>query len=172
MQNHLTQDGIATGRVGASHAVARGGAPISLEDRLTDHLGDLLGVAGSADELALARADRKTLGAMLMRSLTDKSRAEQLLVPADVYRIVPRRTWVRRKAEGGLTGAEFDGLYRLVRLQLLANLVFQDPRRAGEWMHSPKARLGGVAPMDFAADSLGCEAVEGWLHEIDQGYFA
>ena len=141
---------------------------LTLEDRLTGKLGGVLGMAGDPDELALARADRKTLGAELMRTLT----GEKLLAPADVYRIVPRRTWVRRKAEGGLTASEFDGLYRLVRLQLLANLVFHDAARAREWLHTPKSRLGHVSPIEFAADSLGYEAVESWLHEIDQGYFA
>ena len=57
-------------------------------------------------------------------------------------------------------------------VHLLANLVFQDNQRANEWLRAPKARLGGVPPMDFAADSLGHEAVESWLHEIDQGYFS
>ena len=27
-------------------------------------------------------------------------------------------------------------------------------------------------PIEFAGDTLGYEAVENWLHEIDQGYFA
>ncbi len=151
----------------------RAGLSVPLDDRLTDRLGAVLRTRGrAADELSLARTDRSVLAASLLRSLTDKSDGERLLAPADVYRVVPRRTWIRRKAEGGLTSAEFDGLYRLVRLQLLAELVFQDQQRAREWLHSPKARLGDVAPMDFAADSLGHEAVESWLHEIDQGYFA
>lgn len=141
--------------------------PLALEDRLTERLGLALGVRRATDELALARADRKRLAAMLLRSLEH----DQLLTPADVQRIVPRRTWIRRKAEGQLTPAEFDGLYRLVRLQLLAELVFDDVARAREWLHSPKARLGGASPLDFAADSLGFEAVQSWLHEIDQGYF-
>ena len=97
---------------------------------------------------------------------------QNLLAPADVYRIVPRRTWVRRKAEARLSRDEFDGLYRLVRVQTLAELVFGDAARAKAWLHSPKERLGGTAPMDFAADTLGFEAVQAWLHEIDQGYFA
>ena len=71
-----------------------------------------------------------------------------------------------------LTGAEFDGLYRLVRLQMLAELVFHDSQRAQGWLHSPKARLGGATPMDFSSDSLGFDAVQAWLHEIDQGFFA
>lgn len=153
-------------------ATPAGDLSLPLEARLADGLGNVLGVGRTSDEITLARTDRKALAATLLRTLTEKAGAEPLLAPADVYRVIPRRTWIRRKAEGGLTGAEFDGLYRLVRLQLLANLVFQDSRRANEWLHSPKARLGAVAPMDFAADSLGCEAVESWLHEIDQGYFA
>ena len=95
-----------------------------------------------------------------------------LLAPADVYRIIPRRTWIRRKAEGTLTGPEFDGLFQLLRLRLLADLVFGDAARALAWLNSPKTRLDGASPMDFAADALGFEAVQSWLHEIDQGYFA
>jgi len=59
-----------------------------------------------------------------------------------------------------------------VRVQALAELVFGDAARARAWLHSPKERLGGVAPIAFAADTLGFEAVQAWLHEIDQGWFA
>ena len=146
---------------------------LTLDDRLLGSLGGMLGLTGAADALALARADRQGLGARLLHALTaDASRAEPLLAPADVYRVVPRRTWIRRKSAGTLTSAEFDGLYRLVRLQMLANLVFHDTQRAHDWLHSPKVRLDGATPMDFGADSLGFDAVQAWLHEIDQGYFA
>lgn len=141
---------------------------LSLQDRLTSRLGGVLGMVAPADEMSLARTDRKQLGGMLLRTLV----GERLLAPADVYRIVPRRTWIRRKSEGSLTTAEFDGLYRMVRLYLLAELVFGDGARARDWLHSPKKRLDGMTPMEFASDSLGFEAVENWLHEIDQGYFA
>jgi putative toxin-antitoxin system antitoxin component (TIGR02293 family) len=141
---------------------------LTLEDRLGGRLGLLLGTGEPSDEFSLARGDRSRMGAKLLRAMAD----EHLLAPADVHRVIPRRTWVRRKAEGGLTPAEFDGLYRMVRLQLLAELVFQDREAARAWLHSPKARLRGEAPMQFAGDLLGFEAVENWLHEIDQGYLA
>lgn len=146
---------------------------ITLDDRLTGGLGGILGLPSASDEMSLARADRGALGTRLLKALTKTGpTAKGVLAPADVYRVIPRRTWIRRKAEGTLTVPEFDGLYRLVRLQLLTNLVFQDAERAQAWLHSPKERLGGATPMDFAADSLGYEAVQSWLHEIDQGYFA
>lgn len=63
-------------------------------------------------------------------------------------------------------GTVFDSL-----LRLLAERVFGDATRAQAWLNSPKARLDGRTPMDFAADSLGFEAVQSWLHEIDQGFF-
>ena len=154
------------------YVVAPNDISMPLDDRLAGRLGVVLGMRRAPDEMTLARSDRETLASGLLRTLTEKGSGERLLAPADVYRVVPRRTWIRRKAEGGLTSAEFDGLYRLVRLQLLAELVFQDPQHASEWLHSPKVRLGDAAPMDFAADSLGYAAVESWLHEIDQGYFA
>lgn len=144
---------------------------ITLDDRLSGSLGGMLGLPGSVDEAALARTDRAKLGARLLKALT-RPTPRALLAPADVYRIVPRRTWIRRKAEGLLTVPEFDGLYRLVRLQTLAELVFQDADRARAWLNSSKERLGGATPMDFAGDWLGYEAVQGWLHEIDQGFFA
>ena len=146
---------------------------LTLDDRLTGSLGGMLGIKGAADPLTLARSDRQRLGARLLCALTaDAPSAKPLLAPADVYRVVPRRTWIRRKSEGKLTVAEFDGLYRLVRLQMLAELVFHDPQRAQGWLHSAKARLGGATPMDFCSDALGFNAVQAWLHEIDQGYFA
>lgn len=58
------------------------------------------------------------------------------------------------------------------RAQTLAEQVFGDAARAQVWLQSPKERLGGATPMVFAADTQGCEAVQAWLHEIDQGYFA
>ena len=140
----------------------------SLQDRLTDRLGTALGIPAASDELALARTHRSTLGARLIETLT----AKRLLAPSDLYRVIPRRTWLRRKADHALTPAEFDGLFRLVRLQLLAELVFGDAERAREWLHTGKARLDGATPVDFAGDTLGFEAVENWLYEIDQGYFA
>jgi putative toxin-antitoxin system antitoxin component (TIGR02293 family) len=144
---------------------------MTLDDQLAGSLGGLLGMSTSADETALARADRHALGNRLLKALT-RPGPKALLAPADLYRIVPRRTWIRRKAEGRLTMSEFDGLYRLVRLQTLTELIFQDADRAHAWLNSPKERLGGATPMDFAADLLGYEAVQSWLHEIDQGYFA
>ena len=141
---------------------------LTLQDRLTDKLGIVLGMKGVTDEFALARTDRTALGAGLIKTLA----GERLLAPSDLYRVIPRRTWIRRKGEGSLTVAEFDGLFRLVRLQLLAELVFGDTERAREWLHGGKTRLGGATPVEFAGDTLGYEAVENWLHEIDQGYFA
>jgi putative toxin-antitoxin system antitoxin component (TIGR02293 family) len=143
----------------------------TLDDRLSGRLGGMLGMRGGIDETTLARTDRSTLGARLLEALTQPA-PKALLAPADVYRVVPRRTWIRRKAEGTLTVPEFDGLYRLVRLQTLAELVFQDAERARAWLNSPKERLAGSTPLDFAGDLLGYEAVQSWLHEIDQGYFA
>ena len=140
---------------------------ITLQSRLTDKLGTALGVSNASDELSLALADRSALGARLVKTLA----AERLIAPADLYRVIPRRTWLRRKGEGTLTSAEFDGLLRLVRLQLLAELVFGDVERARDWLHTGKKRLGGASPVDFASDMLGYEAVENWLYEIDEGYF-
>jgi uncharacterized protein (DUF2384 family) len=79
---------------------------------------------------------------------------------------------LRRKAGQPLSSAEFDGLYRLVRLQALAELVFDDSAKAAARLRQPKQRLNGATPLDFATDALGFEAIESWLHEIDQGYFA
>lgn len=140
----------------------------SIDDSLSHKLGQIFGLTSGATEGALARADRQQLGAALLRNLEDQA----LLAPADVHRIVPRRTWLRRKAEAALSRDEFDGLYRLVRVQALAELVFGDAERARAWLHSPKERLGGATPMAYAADTLGFEAVQAWLYEIDQGWFA
>lgn len=138
----------------------------SVDSHLSRELGRIFGLKSGATEEALALADRQQLGSALLRQLEDRA----LLAPADVHRIVPRRTWARRKTGATLSRDEFDGLYRLVRVQALAELVFGDAERARAWLHSPKARLGGATPMAFAADTLGFEAVQAWLHEIDQGW--
>ena len=117
---------------------------------------------------ASLNAARKQERIALLRSLEQ----QPLLAPADIHRVVPRRTWLRRRAEARLARDEFDGLYRLVRTQALAELVFGDAERARAWLHSPKERLGGRAPMACATDTLGFEAVQAWLHEIDQGWLA
>lgn len=139
----------------------------TLQSRLSDRLSTVLGIPGAGDEFSLAMTDRGALGARLIKTLA----GERLIAPADLYRVIPRRTWLRRKGEGSLTPAEFDGVLRLVRLKLLTELVFGDAERASEWLHSSKKRLGGATPLDFAADTLGYEAVENWLYEIDEGYF-
>lgn len=138
----------------------------SVDSHLSRELGRIFGLKSGATEEALALADRQQLGSALLRQLEDRA----LLAPADVHRIVPRRTWARRKTGAALSRDEFDGLYRLVRVQALAELVFGDAERARAWLHSPKERLGGATPMAFAADTLGFEAVQAWLHEIDQGW--
>ncbi len=91
----------------------------------------------AADKMSLALTDRKVLSGMVLQTLV----GERLLAPADVYRVVPRRIWIRRKSEGSLTSSEFDALYRMLRLHLLAELVFGDARCASGWLHSPKKRL-------------------------------
>jgi putative toxin-antitoxin system antitoxin component (TIGR02293 family) len=139
-----------------------------LDHRLSQRLGSIFGLKSGATELTLARADRQELGAALLRSLE----RQPLLAPADIQRVVPRRTWLRRRAEARLAPDEFDGLYRLVRTQALAELVFGDTKSARDWLHSPKERLGGTTPMACATDALGFEAVQAWLHEIDQGWLA
>jgi putative toxin-antitoxin system antitoxin component (TIGR02293 family) len=141
---------------------------IALDNHLSQRLGRIFGLKSGATDLTLARTDREQLGAALLRSLEE----QPLLSPADIHRIVPRRTWLRRRAEARLSRDEFDGLYRLVRTQALAELVFGDAERARAWLHGPKERLGGATPMACAADTLGFEAVQSWLHEIDQGWFA
>lgn len=67
----------------------------NLESTLSRTLGQALGLPSGANEMALARADREQLGTALMHRLT----GQNLLSPADVYRVVPRRTWIRRKAD-------------------------------------------------------------------------
>jgi putative toxin-antitoxin system antitoxin component (TIGR02293 family) len=144
------------------------GAALPLDDRLAMQLQVLLGLpSADADEWALANAER----AAMSRALLDRLVSETLLPSADVQRIIPRRTWVRRKGGEPLTTAEFDGLFHLVRVQTLAELVFGDQAQAHAWLRQPKQRLGGRTPMDYASDALGAEAIERWLHEIDQGFF-
>ena len=110
----------------------------SIESGLSRRLGQLFGLKSGATEATLANADRQALGAALLRILESL----ELLASADVYRVVPRRTWLRRKAEVRLSRDEFDGLYRRVRVQALAELVFGDAARARAWLHGPKERLG------------------------------
>jgi len=71
-----------------------------------------------------------------------------------------------------LNQREFISADRLAGMLSFAEQVFGDAELANAWLRSPKQRLGGAAPAAYAADTLGFEAVQAWLHEIDQGWLA
>jgi putative toxin-antitoxin system antitoxin component (TIGR02293 family) len=140
----------------------------SLEDRLSSRLGGALGLKSAADDVALARSDRKRLAAALIRTPA----AERLLRPADVHSVVPRRTWIRRKASGVLDASEFDALYRVLRIRTLAALVFGSRAQAEAWLDTPKSRLVARRRFGSLATRSARQAVENWLHKTVQGFLA
>jgi putative toxin-antitoxin system antitoxin component (TIGR02293 family) len=89
-----------------------------------------------------------------------------------VHSVVPRRTWIRRKASGVLDASEFDALYRVLRIRTLAALVFGSRAQAEAWLDTPKSRLGARRRFGSLATRSARQAVENWLHKTVQGFLA
>jgi putative toxin-antitoxin system antitoxin component (TIGR02293 family) len=60
----------------------------------------------------------------------------------------------------------------VARTTTLAEHVFGDEVRALQWLHTPKRRLGGKAPVQLLATIHGCKRVSAALVTIDEGYAA
>jgi putative toxin-antitoxin system antitoxin component (TIGR02293 family) len=102
--------------------------------------------------------------------------AEALGAPADdLLRLVgiPRRTLVRRKAEGRFSSEESDRLLRAARVFARAIDLFEGDREAAlEWLSEPQTALGGAVPLDFARSEVGAREVESLALRLEHGVYS
>lgn len=89
---------------------------------------------------------------------------------ADVYRVVPERTFKRRLAEGeALKTAEADAIARLLRVSELAQWAFRDKAKARLFLDTPNPALGRHIPWDMAQTDAGARDVEALLVRFVHG---
>ena len=81
------------------------------------------------------------------------------------YRIVPKATLHRRRAR--LSPEESERLERLARVTALAELVWEDPGRAHEFLTSAQPQLGDLRPLDLVHSDLGGRQVEELLLKLE-----
>lgn len=87
--------------------------------------------------------------------------------------VIPARTLKhRRQRNEPLSMDESDRLARVARLYELGVKVFGNPDKARRWLSKPKHRFDGRSPLAMMRTSLGGNAVEEMLYQIDEGVFA
>ena len=81
------------------------------------------------------------------------------------FQIVPRTTLQRRKTR--LSVRESEHVERLARMTVLAEVVWENPELAHEFLTSAQPQLGGERPVDLARGDLGTRQVEQLLQRIE-----
>jgi len=91
----------------------------------------------------------------------------------EIYRFVaPRRTLARRiEKREPLTVPENDSAQRLLNIAELANRVFEDNKRAQNWLRTPCRALNKVVPLDLLESETGARLVEEELLRIEHGIY-
>ncbi len=87
--------------------------------------------------------------------------------PALKYRIVPKATLHRRRAQ--LTLEESERLERIARVTAIAEDVWEDETLALEFLAGPQPQLGDLRPLDLAHTELGARQVEELLMKLEYG---
>ena len=82
---------------------------------------------------------------------------------------ISRRTLIRRKAEGRLSGEESDRLLRLARVASLAMETLGSAAKAAHWLKQPNRALGNQAPLSMMDNDIGVRQVESLLDHIEYG---
>jgi putative toxin-antitoxin system antitoxin component (TIGR02293 family) len=87
--------------------------------------------------------------------------------------VIPLRTLKhRRQRKESLNMDESDRLGRIVRTFELAVRVYGDASNATDWLTSPKLRFDDRTPLAMLRTGAGELAVQEFLIQIDEGYFA
>ncbi|MCG7868784.1 MAG: DUF2384 domain-containing protein [Candidatus Thiodiazotropha taylori] len=82
------------------------------------------------------------------------------------------RTYARRKqANQDLTPLESDRLYRLAKIESLAEDVLGDQETANDWLQSPNRALGAI-PLELLDTEAGTDQVETILTRIEHGVYS
>jgi putative toxin-antitoxin system antitoxin component (TIGR02293 family) len=91
---------------------------------------------------------------------------------ADVYRVVPERTFKRRLAEAALLRRdEADAIARMLRIGALAAYAFQDRALAATFLDTPNPSLGNHLPRVMAETDAGARDVEALLTRFMHGVY-
>src|SRR6266508_3862946 len=92
------------------------------------------------------------------------------LSEADVYSVIPERTFKRRlQQRAKLKLEEADAIARLVRVTEEAERSFGDAHFARKWLRLPNPALGGEVPMELARTDAGARKVEAVMSSFDHG---
>jgi putative toxin-antitoxin system antitoxin component (TIGR02293 family) len=120
-------------------------------------------VTSDADlaQLVQAGIPEQAVAAVQGRSFSDRE-IERFVIPARTRRH-------RRQRKQPLTIEESDRLVRLARVQALAEDVFGDAEKAGQWLRQGLGILNGQAPLELARTEAGIRVVEQVLGRIDWG---
>lgn len=136
---------------------------------MLETIGDLLGVKKSiANRLAIAHVVERGLPAVAI----DRIKASMNLADADLSSAlsISVKTLSRvRQTRRALSLVEGDRLYRIARLFLLAQDVFEQDDFVREWFRSPQIGLNNRTPLDTMSTEAGAREVEDLLLRIDHG---
>lgn len=84
--------------------------------------------------------------------------------------IIPKRTRSHRAAKHEpLTVEESDRTVRLLRIQTLAEVTFEDKDKAAIWLRRPLRELSHQRPLDVAQTEAGARLIENILAKIQWG---
>jgi putative toxin-antitoxin system antitoxin component (TIGR02293 family) len=84
--------------------------------------------------------------------------------------VAPRRTLMRRKAEGQrLTRAESDAAWRLANVFALATRVLNGRKAAIDWLTRAKPTFANRTPIDLLETSVGAAHVNRMLQRLEWG---
>ena len=86
---------------------------------------------------------------------------------------IPRRTLLRRRAEGHFSPDESDRLVRAARVFGAALSLFEGDREAAlAWLEEPQPAFGGAIPLEMARTEIGAREVEDLAYRLEQGVFS
>jgi putative toxin-antitoxin system antitoxin component (TIGR02293 family) len=82
----------------------------------------------------------------------------------------PRRTLLRRKAQGRLNTVESERLFRLsVVFERAVRLFDGDTAGARRWLSRRAKALGGLTPLEMAETDIGAHEVENLIGRLEHG---
>ncbi|MDY6806109.1 MAG: antitoxin Xre/MbcA/ParS toxin-binding domain-containing protein [Cyanobacteriota bacterium] len=94
---------------------------------------------------------------------------------AEIARLLAtsERTISRRKKDNRtLELSESDRLYRLARIFARTLEIFEDIRKAREWLKQSNRALAGATPLELLDTDMGAQKVDNLLNRIEYGFYS
>ena len=139
-------------------------------------MGQAISIPAIAAKLAISASefDWKSAQSGLPLGALEEFSAASGLALKDLFGVViPARTLKSRYLRSEpLNIDESDRLARVARVFELALKVWNNQEDAREWLLTPKRRFEEKSPLAMLRTELGERAVEEFLIQIDEGYFA